>query len=153
MDNLCRKCHKNPFRRHKSGKIISCLDCTREYQADWYRRNQDGVIERTFQRLYGISRADKQRKLDEQGGCCAACGTKDPGRIGKRGGGWHLDHDHETGEIRGVLCGACNQTIGYAREDIVRLKRCAAYIMKHKHLTLHMVLDDIKRRGLFRSAA
>jgi hypothetical protein len=42
-----------------------------------------------------------------QGERCACCRSRDP-----RGVRWHTDHNHETGEIRGILCCKCNQLLG-----------------------------------------
>jgi len=58
--------------------------------------------------------------------CCGACG-----RTGRRGRGMndmHIDHDHKTGEIRGVLCGGCNVALGSARDDPELLRNLAAYL-------------------------
>ena len=57
--------------------------------------------------------------LDRQGGVCASCSTSEP--RGK-GDGWHLDHCHATGTIRGVLCGDCNTALGFARDSVERLE-------------------------------
>ncbi len=40
----------------------------------------------------------------------------------------HIDHDHKTGEIRGVLCGGCNVALGSARDDPELLRNLAAYL-------------------------
>lgn len=60
--------------------------------------------------------------LASQGGVCAACGTDEPG-----GRGWHTDHSHKSGEVRGVLCGYCNVALGMMQEDATRLRKLADY--------------------------
>ena len=62
--------------------------------------------------------------LDSQGGRCAICRTETAG--GK--GGWHVDHDHATGRIRGLLCHGCNIALGYFRDDPDRLRAAMAYL-------------------------
>ena len=56
--------------------------------------------------------------LVAQGGRCAACGTREPGT--KKG--WHVDHCHETGAVRGILCHHCNVGIGKAKDNIETLR-------------------------------
>jgi Recombination endonuclease VII len=52
--------------------------------------------------------------LAAQGGVCAVCEKPDPE---------HVDHDHETGVVRGMLCFNCNQALGNARDDVEVLRR------------------------------
>ena len=54
---------------------------------------------------------------------CAMCGGTPT-----RAEGWHVDHDHETGGIRGVLCSRCNHAIGLLDEDPQRLRAAADYL-------------------------
>jgi hypothetical protein len=55
---------------------------------------------------FGITQADYDDLLARQGGGCAICG-KPPGKISL-----HVDHDHGTGEIRGLLCLGRNNALG-----------------------------------------
>ncbi len=52
--------------------------------------------------------ADFERLLAAGDGCCWLCGTADPGTRNKY---FHIDHDHETGAVRGLLCFVCNAHI------------------------------------------
>ncbi|MEV4708088.1 endonuclease VII domain-containing protein [Actinoplanes sp. NPDC049316] len=54
-----------------------------------------------------------------RGGVCAICGGDDP---------QHLDHDHRTGEVRGILCFNCNGGLGQFRDDPVLLADAIAYL-------------------------
>ena len=54
---------------------------------------------------HGITVADYNRLYDEQGGCCAICGVERPNGTIR---GLYVDHCHETGKIRGLLCPPCN---------------------------------------------
>jgi hypothetical protein len=49
----------------------------------------------------------------EQGDKCAICGRAEPNGRGR----WHIDHDHKTGKVRGLLCNNCNVLLGHAHED------------------------------------
>ena len=61
--------------------------------------------------------------LDKQDGCCAICGEPEPPyeRL-------HIDHDHRTGVIRGLLCNNCNRGIGHLKESIPSLRAAIRYL-------------------------
>ncbi|MGC5310826.1 endonuclease VII domain-containing protein [Micromonospora zamorensis] len=69
----------------------------------------------------GTARGEKefQELLAEQGGLCAICGGADP---------QHLDHDHRTGWVRGILCFNCNGGLGQFRDSPMRLARAITYL-------------------------
>lgn len=89
-------------------------------------RNGDRARETEFRSKYGIGFAERDALLEKQGGVCAICGTGEPGR----GKAWNLDHDHATGELRGVLCVRCNFMIGHAKDDPAILTAGAAYLRR-----------------------
>ena len=78
-----------------------------------------------FKRIYGITLEDRKAILAQQGGKCAICGTTE-----FNGGGPCMDHDHETGKIRGVLCHNCNSLLGHAHDGIKVLEAAAAYLRR-----------------------
>jgi hypothetical protein len=45
-----------------------------------------------------------------------------------------IDHDHETGEVRGLLCRACNTLLGCVQDDAKLLGRAINYLIKHARL-------------------
>lgn len=76
-----------------------------------------------WQRLYGLSRPEFLSMLDKQGGVCAIC--KKPGWNGK----WpHIDHDHATGRVRGILCSKCNPALGMIDDDPAIARAMAIYL-------------------------
>lgn len=86
------------------------------------------VIDRAknLKREYGISLDDYNRILLRQNGVCAnsACSAK----RSKNGHRLCVDHDHETGEVRGLLCFSCNVSLGHMRDDIGRLAGLISYL-------------------------
>jgi hypothetical protein len=62
-----------------------------------------------FRKSYGMEPGDYEAMLEQQGGRCLICGRTDPGSKGR----FHVDHDHDTGRVRGLLCERCNIGIGY----------------------------------------
>lgn len=69
-------------------------------------------IKRTsmLRKRYGLTQDDYQRMLDRQNGGCAVCHTT---VTGGRNRYFDVDHDHETGLVRGLLCRRCNITLGH----------------------------------------
>jgi hypothetical protein len=90
-------------------------------------RRQEIERNRTLRR-YGITQDDFDRMLTEQGGRCAICATDSPG--GRSA--WHIDHDHATGAVRGLLCHLCNVGIGNLRDDTDIMRSAIAYLDRHR---------------------
>jgi hypothetical protein len=65
----------------------------------------------------------------QQGGVCAICGEPRPEERTL-----HVDHDHETGLIRGLLCFRCNQAIGSLQEDHDIFQKAADYLDRDDEL-------------------
>jgi uncharacterized protein YbaR (Trm112 family) len=72
-----------------------------------------------MQCLYGISAADYDRMREKQGGKCPICKRFQP---------LVVDHNHETGAVRGLLCRRCNTALGHFNDDPALLEKAAAYI-------------------------
>ncbi len=70
---------------------------------------------RTLWSRYKITAADYFRMLDAQNGCCKICLRADPGQSKHRR--FHVDHDHKTMHVRGLLCATCNFMLGAARDS------------------------------------
>jgi hypothetical protein len=75
-------------------------------------------------RVKGLTPSDYDEALTAQGGRCAICGTDDPGN----GKAWHIDHDHLTGAVRGLLCHNCNTGLGQFVHDPTLLRIAAVYV-------------------------
>ena len=78
---------------------------------------------RNLRNKYGLSVEDYAMLFESCGGKCAICGTTQFGT--KRP---HVDHDHETGKVRGLLCSRCNLGIGYFGDSPELLLEAAAYL-------------------------
>lgn len=66
-------------------------------------------------RKYGLKVEDYDAMLKQQNGGCAVCGSSSSGLSDTRA--LAIDHNHQTGKIRGVLCHPCNRALGLLRED------------------------------------
>lgn len=80
-----------------------------------------------IRRKYGLSPEEWDRLHDLQLGRCAICllPLVETKHI-------HVDHEHATGRIRGLLCNRCNIAIGYARENVEVLQRAIQYLQSSK---------------------
>lgn len=72
---------------------------------------------------YGLTLKDFHEMHNAQGGACASCGQ---GFVNSAS--THVDHNHETGKVRGILCAGCNLALGLLREDAERIDALAKYI-------------------------
>lgn len=98
-----------------------CRACLREYDAgrkDRQRRNH-------LRRTYTMTPLEYEDMLRAQGGVCELC----KGGAGER---LHVDHDHETGLVRALLCSRCNRGLGFAQDDPVLLRRWADYVERFR---------------------
>ena len=103
----------------------------RAYNRAWVKANpEQAAVHRRRKALrgYGLDYADPiahwKAEWAAQGEACKICRTTEPGSKW----GWHTDHNHATGEFRGILCHKCNLTLGSAGDDLFRLRRCVEYI-------------------------
>lgn len=76
-------------------------------------------------RIYGITPVQYADLWAFQGGVCAICGGDNVSRA------LAIDHNHRTGEVRGLLCADCNLMLGYAKDKIEILSRAAQYLTEH----------------------
>lgn len=132
----CRVCNKvkkaGDFSRSSASTDqlnFRCKDCNRLAHQQRYRELSPEERRRLqfkhIKRAYGLSPAQYECMLAEQGGGCAICGITDHG-----GKNWHVDHDHETGAVRGILCQGCNHALGGARDNPDTLVAAAKYLWK-----------------------
>jgi Recombination endonuclease VII len=80
--------------------------------------------DRQYRKRYGITLADYDRMLAEQGGKCLICEATDAGKVGQC---FAVDHCHATGRVRGLLCIKCNSRLGWFEANEARV---VAYLKK-----------------------
>ena len=139
---LCSRCGQRPkLPSHYS----YCRLCLTEYGRAWNERNPEKtkeysrryrlsgkgkVVNRRYNlRKFGLTIKDYDAILDQQGGGCAACGSKNHDGRGNR---LAVDHDHETNTVRGLLCVKCNRALGLVNDDPQILRALAEYMEKRK---------------------
>lgn len=120
---ICDHCGDTYVPKHLKAKARFCSkQCGEDHRnaslerREWYLR-----------RKYGIGIVDYDRMLEEQGGGCAICGRK-PESQTRYNRFLHVDHCHDTGRVRGLLCDQHNLLIGRWDHDPVLLRRAAEYL-------------------------
>lgn len=102
------------------------------YQKEYYIKNKERIKLRLRQahlkRKFGISETEYYEMLKNQDGKCAICEKEEVGD--SRASYLSIDHNHESGEIRGLLCARCNRGLGYFRDDSKTLYNAFKYLNK-----------------------
>lgn len=72
--------------------------------------------------------------LEAQNGVCAICGKPESRRSKKTGHIYalHVDHDHKTGDIRGLLCHHCNAGLGHFADNVEAMEKAIAYLKQSR---------------------
>ena len=112
-------------KNRKDGLYVYCKICMRTWSREYRLRKPREAKHSEIKYKYGITIDQYNKKLFEQGNCCAICGTDKPG-----GGheNLYVDHDHNTGKVRGLLCRNCNLMLGHAFDKIEILESGISYI-------------------------
>jgi Recombination endonuclease VII len=123
----CSEFHVN--RAKNDGLAIYCKPCMNGMTRRHYKKNRDARLDYARVRNFGISREQYEEMLKRQNGVCAICHQPETAR--SRSGGEKLlgvDHEHETGRVRGLLCYRCNVALGYLKDDADVLLSAVAYL-------------------------
>jgi hypothetical protein len=105
------------------GKPV-CPDCRKDQRPGAQARERVRTL-----LLYGLTQREWNALVRKQRDRCAICKTSTPGGRGER---WHIDHDHMTGKVRGLLCHRCNMGVGFFLDDPEIIKAAARYVIKHR---------------------
>jgi len=139
--HICVKCDelKNTdefyFARRKSDNYVSrrtteCKTCSLKNRKEHYEQNRERLLANHRFRSYGLSREDYFEMLDNQGGTCAICKRQEWSRasVTNKVKALAVDHCHDSGNVRGLLCRACNLALGYFEDNIESLDEAIKYL-------------------------
>jgi hypothetical protein len=115
-------------RSGKKGYGSYCLPCHTKRGRENRAKNHGSTREYHLKRRYGISQVDFDMILALQGGGCGICGAPEPE---------HVDHDHLTGNVRGILCFNCNGGLGQFKDNVTTMQKAITYL---KETSCHRVL-------------
>lgn len=105
--------------------------CSYKCQKKFNRRksyNRAYHRERHLKRTYGITNQQYLEMFQKQKGCCAICKRRQQ----ELDVVLNVDHCHITGDIRGLLCVACNNLLGRAEDNITTLSNAIIYLEIHR---------------------
>jgi len=132
MSKVCTKCEVekpldsfNKRKDSKDGLQYFCKECKEVLHKETYCPDKAANLH--LKRTYGITLAEYDTMLEQQEGCCKVCGTDEPGGGNGR---FSVDHNHATGEVRGLLCNGCNLGIGHLQDSPAVLLKAAAYLLE-----------------------
>lgn len=129
-DQFSRKTTK---RYKEAGKLHQvrqpkCKACAIEETKNWKNnKSEDELKDMYLQRTYSVSLNWYNRQIEKQQNTCLICNTifsKEP----LTGKSPVVDHDHDTGKVRGIICNECNRGIGYFRDSTTALENAAKYL-------------------------
>jgi hypothetical protein len=118
----CEDFHKQTA--SPDGYTVWCKSCAREHK----QNNKEHIRNKDLLRKYGISHQDYLDMLNKQDGKCAVCGLPETQNIH---GKLCVDHNHETGKVRGLLCNPCNKALGLAMDSAEILYNLYKYKLHH----------------------
>lgn len=131
-----RKLPRDAYAPYGTRRRAICLECEQQAKPRKPRAPEppEQIHDRHLRRTYGITLAQYEWMLAGQGGVCAICGKPERARVGINGlptlRRMHVDHDHETTLIRGILCHTCNVGIGSLMHDPVILQAAIHYLKR-----------------------
>jgi hypothetical protein len=109
-------------RGYKSNKL--CREChKKQCMVRWHARTPVEKQATRVKAMYGLEPEQYKEMHKVQQGKCAIC-NEEP----KTKRGLHVDHDHETGKVRGLLCHGCNVALGSFKEDVTLLNKAIEYL-------------------------
>lgn len=97
-----------------------------------YYRNHEVSKEKAREKWRQKSKEKYNLMFLEQSGLCAVCGNSETAIRNNRLKDLAIDHDHFSGEVRGLLCQRCNLTLGLVSDDIMLLNKLILYLENHK---------------------
>jgi hypothetical protein len=136
---ICSKCsiEKSLSEYHKRsnrpcGVRSQCKQCYKDYPKELKRR-EGYTRQYDLMKTYGITTDQYNELLANQSGVCAICKSSKPSSESSRKKFFCVDHCHNTGEIRGLLCDSCNRGIGLLKDSVEILKQATEYLEKHSN--------------------
>ena len=110
----------------KDGKYPNCKGCAKTANKEYWRNNSNRVRGYYLKYQYNITSEEYNDMFIEQKGRCATCGTHQNSLTRKL----CVDHNHDTEEIRSLLCGKCNTAIGLLNDDPALAETISKYLLK-----------------------
>ena len=126
------KCSKEDKEFYKDSKKkdslnSNCIECYR-------KRYDENSYDNFLKRNYNITKEFLNKKIEEQNNRCEICDKEFipyTDKTGRMYPGYCVDHNHNSGKMRGIICPHCNKVLGFALDDLTIIGKVSAYIKKH----------------------
>lgn len=136
----CSKCGESkdsedfPIRNKSTGlRRTACYDCMRIANQERHAKNPENRKELQRRSKYGLNFGEYARMFEEQCGVCAICGLPETSiHSNGKPRSLFVDHDHNTGRVRSLLCMKCNIGLGEFNDNTDLMKLAIKYIEKHR---------------------
>lgn len=150
---ICTKCGLDKpltdYTRSNAGKYgrrSACKACLKKQKQQWYLRNPDKVRDRKHRERYRFS--GYSETFSAQGGVCLICRKPETkSHRSDKPNNLSVDHCHDTGTVRGLLCNGCNACIGLSGENPSLLRSQADYLEKwNQEIALRFYLMPLEQQ-------
>lgn len=128
LSSYCKECYK--ILRHTRWKRDK--EKVKQQYKKWEQNNPDKRKNIQLRNNHGLTLDDYNAMLKNQRGVCAICGRPERIKHKEKIRDLAVDHNHQTGKIRQLLCGNCNYMLGHADENITILQNAITYLLKHE---------------------
>jgi len=136
----CKTCNVVVTRTVNGEPFHLCDECLASTLAGWSDHTSSSGWEARLKSKYGITVDEHAWMFLNQRGLCAICKDSERSRRTENGAsGLVVDHDHETGEVRGLLCNRCNAGIGLLGDRYDWLHAAMWYVRFHKDVPPEVV--------------
>lgn len=132
MLKRCQQCHLEKEitefytdKTRKDGFRQKCKPCQLKAKSDWIKANREKERSTRLKNQYNITIQIYKEMLLKQNNCCYICKTINPGNKMQS---FQIDHDHNTGKVRGLLCPKCNRGLGFFNDNVELLRTAALYL-------------------------
>lgn len=130
-DSRCKVCRNKLSKEHVNNNKEYYHKYTKdnsskasERSKEW-RKDKDKCKDSKLRYNYNITLIEYNEMLESQSNLCSVCDA-DLSKLPVKN--VHLDHNHQTGKVRGILCSHCNLMIGHARDNSTNLRKGADYL-------------------------
>lgn len=129
---LVNREQENKKRRDRLNANPELRQHRRNYERRW-RQTHKSALKKSYRKYrlkveYGLSLEQFDEMIAQQHGVCAICKVK---RVVRGEPHLHVDHDHQSGLVRGILCHHCNMILGHSRDSVDVLEACIAYLNRN----------------------
>lgn len=136
LNYCCRSCKREIGAKYRATHVAQIKSKRRYHYDNWRKRHPDSYRRNNTQgrrkRKYGLTADVYQKLLEKQAFVCAICKRPETKKLNGVPIALAVDHNHETGKIRGLLCNNCNRAIGLLRDDPDVLFAARMYLLSHK---------------------